>query len=143
MNHLNSVLLEGILTDDPKRIELADPPEGVRLVKFDMASDRFYMDRNGAKAVETVFVPVQCWGALGDRCLEKLHKGMTCRTVGRLRLCRWISSDGAARRSIEIVAQHLEFRRPRSSGTSSAPEILEDKENESDSMSEPETVYTM
>ena len=77
MNHLNSVLLEGILVDDPKLIPLADPPDGVKLVKFDMASDRFYLNKDGEKSVETVFIPVQCWGKLGERCLEKLKKGMT------------------------------------------------------------------
>ena len=37
MNHLNSVLLEGVLVDNPKLIPLVDPPNGIRLVKFDVA----------------------------------------------------------------------------------------------------------
>ena len=57
MNHLNSVLLEGVLVDNPKLIPLVDPPNGIRLVKFDVASDRFYVNREGVKAVETVFIP--------------------------------------------------------------------------------------
>ena len=100
MNHLNNSLLEGILVADPKRIDLSDAPEGCRLVKFDMASDRYYVDRGGKKAVETLFIAVQCWGSLGDRCIEKMSKGMTARVVGRLRLCRWQSSDGGSRKSI-------------------------------------------
>ncbi len=138
MNDLNSILLEGTLVDDPKRIPLADPPDGVRLVKFDLASNRYYMDRNGQKAQETVFISIQCWGSLGDRCLEKLHKGMQCRTVGRLRLCRWVSSDGSTKRSIEIVANHLEFRRQRTSAT----EVIEDAGNESESTGEAEVFYS-
>ena len=101
MNHLNNSLLEGILVADPKRIDLSDAPEGCRLVKFDMASDRYYVDRGGKKAVETLFIAVQCWGSLGDRCIEKMSKGMTARVVGRLRLCRWQSSDGGSRKSID------------------------------------------
>ena len=140
MNHLNSVLLEGVLVDNPKLIPLVDPPNGIRLVKFDVASDRFYVNRDGVKAVETVFIPVQCWGSLGEKCLEKMKKGMTCRTVGRLRLSRWMASDGTSRKSIEIVAQHLEFKAPRSRSVN--PEILEDKNNEADSAGEPEVLYT-
>ena len=49
MNHLNSVLLEGVLVDNPKLIPLVDPPNGIRLVKFDVASDRFYVNREGVK----------------------------------------------------------------------------------------------
>lgn len=138
VNHLNSVLLEGILVDDPKLIPLADPPDGVKLVKFDMASDRFYLNKDGEKSVETVFIPVQCWGKLGERCLEKLKKGMTCRTVGRLRLSRWMANDGSSRKSIEIVSQHLEFRIPK---TKSKVEILEDRDNEADTARESEVIY--
>ncbi len=142
MNHLNSVLLEGILVDDPKQVPLADGSGRSKLVKFTVASDRFYMDKQGNKAVETVFVPIQCWGALGERCMERMHKGMTTRTVGRLRLCKWVAPDGSSRKAIEIVAQHLEFRRPRSAGGVGGTEILEDRENESDSTGEPEVLYT-
>ena len=143
MNHLNSILLEGILVSDPRQIQLSGPPEGVRLVKFDLASNRYYIDRNGEKAKETVFIPVQCWGSLGDRCLEKLSKGMECRTVGRLRLCKWISSDGSTRRSIEIVANHLEFRAKKAkAGDKPKTEILDDENNESDTACEVEVYYT-
>ena len=143
MNHLNSVLLEGILVSEPRQISLSDPPDGVRLVKFDIASNRYYVDRNGETAQETVFIPVQCWGSLGDRCLDKLSKGMECRTVGRLRLCRWVSSDGSTRRSIEIVANHLEFRAKKAKeGEKPTTEILEDENNESDSACEVEVFYS-
>ena len=139
MNHLNSVLLEGVLVDDPKQISLSDSPGGMRLVKFDVASNRYYVDKNGNKAQETVFIPVQCWGSLGQRCIEKLHKGMECRTVGRLRLCKWVTAEGASRRAIEIVANHLEFRSPKAKA---ATEILEDVDNESETASEVEVFYT-
>ncbi len=143
IQHLNSVLLEGVIVDDPRLIQLADPAGSAKLVKFDVASDRFYMDKEGNKAVETVFIPVQCWGTLGEKCLEKLSKGMRCRTVGRLRLCRWKGADGSSRRSIEIVAQHLEFRLPKGREQKSAMEILEGKEGESDSTAgECEVLYT-
>ena len=138
MNDLNSILIEGTLVDDPRRVPLSDPPDGVKLVKFDIASNRYYMDRNGAKAVETVFIGVQCWNTMADRCLEKLEKGMTVRIVGRIRQNRWITSEGAARRSIEVVADHVEFRSPRSKGKA---EILESEESEREKMGEPEVLY--
>ena len=58
MNHINSALIEGILVADPKRIDLSDAPEGCRLVKFDVASDRYYMDRNGKKAKNHEFLDI-------------------------------------------------------------------------------------
>ena len=142
MNHLNSVLLEGVLTDDPRKVELVEASAGIRLVKFDLASDRYYMGRNGEKKVETVFVPVQCWGSLGDKAAERMRKGMTGRIVGRMRLCRWIGSDGNARRGIEIVAEHVEFRTPKASGKADpALEVIEGESGESECAGEPEVLY--
>ena len=142
MNHLNSILLEGILVSDPRQIQLSEPPEGVRLVKFDLASNRYYIDRNGEKAKETVFIPVQCWGALGDRCMDRLRKGMECRTVGRLRLCRWVSGDGNTRRAVEIVAQHIEFRSRSAVKGQEQTEVIEDSDDECGSTGEIEVLYT-
>ncbi len=142
MNHLNSVLLEGILTDDPRNVELVDAPVGTRLAKFDIASDRYYVSRNGEKKVETVFVPIQCWGSLGDKALERMKKGMVVRIVGRLRLCRWIASDGNPRRGIEIVAEHVEFRRLKSTGRSDpSVEIIDSEGGDAESTGEPEVLY--
>ena len=142
MNHLNSVLLEGVLTDDPRKVELVEASAGIRLVKFDLASDRYYVGRNGEKKVETVFVPIQCWGTLGDKALERMKKGMTSRIVGRLRLCKWIAQDGAARKGIEIVAEHVEFRPLRGTGKSNpAVEIIDSENGEAESAGEPEVLY--
>ena len=141
MNELNSVLIEGTLLDEPKRILLAETEESVRLVKFDIASNRYYMDRKGEKAKETVFISVQCWGELGEKCISILKKGMKVRTVGRLRLCRWVSNDGSTRRTIEIVANHLEFRRSKAGSTQAETEILEDSTNEAEQTSEAEVFY--
>ena len=142
MNHLNNVLLEGVLTEDPRRVELVDAPAGTRLVKFDLASDRYYVSRGGEKKVETVFVPIQCWGTLGDKAIERMRKGMTARIVGRLRLCRWIAQDGSSRKGIEIVAEHVEFRPLKGSGKSNpAVEIIDSENGEAESAGEPEVLY--
>ena len=47
MNHLNSILLEGVMVDKPRKIDLSekDPMTTSRLAKFDVASDRYYMDK--------------------------------------------------------------------------------------------------
>ncbi len=139
---MNSILIEGTLLDDPKRIMLADTQSDIRLVKFDIANNRYYLDRNGEKAKETVFISVQCWGELGEKCIERISKGMKVRTVGRLRLCRWVSSDGTTRRVIEIVANHLEFRRPKTGSAQMKTEILEDTSNDADKTGESEVFYS-
>ena len=49
-----------------------------------------------------------------------------------------MANDGSSRKSIEIVAQHLEFRIPK---TKSKVEILEDRDNEADTARESEVIY--
>ena len=121
MNHINSVLLEGVLTDAPKEINLKSSEQ--KLVKFDIASDRHYTRENGEKATETLFIPVQCWNLIGDKVLKYLSKGMTVRVVGRLRLSRWETADGSSRRTIELVAHHIEFKKKQNDGSDSPMEI--------------------
>lgn len=141
MNHLNSILLEGVLVKDPRVVAVADNGNR-RLVKFDLANDRYYMDSSGAKKVETLFIPVQVWGELANMCMEKMKSGMTCRAVGRLRMCNWVNKEGDKRSSIEILASHLEYRRPWSAqDPHGGVEILEDKEKEADKLGESVVLY--
>ena len=107
MQHLNSVLLEGVLVDDPR---LVIDNGNNRMAKISLASDRFYISRDGQKCSDTLFIPVQFWGGIADKAMEKLSKGTTVRVVGRLRMSRWTADDGLARSAIEIVADHVEFR---------------------------------
>ena len=109
MNHLNSVLLEGKITSAPRKINLSN--SDYSLVKLEITSERSYRGKDGKNAIETTAIPIQCWSQLGDKVLDKLKAGMTVRVVGRLRQAKWVSSrTGSSHTSIEIVAEHIEFR---------------------------------
>lgn len=145
MNHLNSILLEGVLVADPRQVGFDGASSDNRLVKFDIASDRYYLDKQGDRKVETLFIAVQTWGAIGEKCLARMRKGMTCRVVGRLRMARWVASDGTSRKSFEIVAEHVEFRVPRSQQQDGASEDMEALDEVTDydreRLGEPEALY--
>ena len=107
MNHLNSVLLEGIVREI-RDIKLDD--ESRRLTDIIIESDRYYIDQGGRRNVESFEIPVQCWGSLGDKAKEHIKIGMTIRVVGRLRKWKLASADGGEVTSTEIVAEHIEYR---------------------------------
>ena len=109
MNHLNSVLFEGIAVKDPERITLQG--SDAVLVKFTVESSRSYLDSEGRMQTERTAVPVQCWGDLGLKVMERVRKGSVVRVVGRLRYTRWVSPSGSTVKSIEIVAEHVETRK--------------------------------
>ena len=108
MNHLNSVLFEGMAVTDAERISLQK--SDAVLVKFTVESSRYYVDSDGERQTERTAVPVQCWGELGLRVAERIRKGSAVRVVGRLRYTRWVSPSGSTVKSIEIVAEHVETR---------------------------------
>lgn len=111
MNDLNSVLIEGNLTRDPV---VAATPRGTPVCNFSVASNRYYKVE-GEKQEEVSFFDVETWGKLAERCGDELHKGRGVRVVGRLKQDRWSDKEGNPRSRTKIVADHVEFRRPRCS----------------------------
>lgn len=143
MNQLNNILLEGIIATDPE-VAATSTSNKRRLVKFVLANDRYYRDMTGAPKQETMFIPVQCWGDLGEKALRAIKKGMHTRCVGRLMMCRWQSKvDGKQKSTIEVVCDHLEYRVPRSAmeTTLGGVEILEDRNHEAEMLSETVVLY--
>ncbi len=127
MNDLNSVLVEGNLTRDPV---LASTPKGTPVCNFSVASNRYFRVEN-EKQEEVSFFDVETWSKLAERCGDELHKGRGVRVVGRLKQDRWQDKDGNPRSRMKIVAEHVEFRRPRKS-----------ESDESESIEEPELEVT-
>ena len=136
MNELNSVLIEGTLLDEPKRILLADTEESVRLVKFDIASHKVYRNSDGETKDDVLIISCIAFGELAERIQPLLKSGMQVRVLGRLRSTRWQTREGEDRKSFEIVAQHIEFRR-RKKGKKTEEEIsLSDDEKANEKVSE-------
>ena len=139
MNQLNSILLEGTVVNDPEVVASGISTQK-KLVKFVLANDRYWRDRTGAMQKDTLFIPVQCWGTLGDRCLERIRKGMSVRSLGRLHMCRWESKNGEKKRSMEVFCTHLEFR-PLYNGKEGKTEVIEDEKGESEMLSDFSVLY--
>lgn len=111
MNHLNSILLEGIVTGDPK-VVLTSSTTNSKLVKFTLASDRYYYDKDHKLQTITLFIGVQAWGRLGEQVMENLKKGVLARAVGRLRPVKFVrKSDDSPVDTFEIYAQHIEYKK--------------------------------
>ncbi len=145
INHLNNVLLEGVLVTKPEVVARSKEEDQTKyvLAKTRLATDRYYVDRNGGKQVESLYIDIQMWGNLAERAVKSMDKGMTCRVVGRLKMCSWDGENGEKRRSYEIVASHVEFRYTKKLNGKKTEEkvILDDNEHEGDKVSEKEVVY--
>jgi single-strand DNA-binding protein len=106
MNNLNSILLEGVLKEDPLyRVT----PKGTPVCTFSIASNR-YSRIDGNLQEEVSFFNIEAWSKLADMCNEKGHKGRGLRVVGRLKEDRWTDHDRKQHSKVVIVAEHVEFR---------------------------------
>lgn len=94
MHTLNSILIEGTLTDDP----IASTSDDLDECRFSIAAG------DSAKSV-----PVIAYHRIAIRCSELLHSGSAIRVVGR------IAQDLAATAatgafSLHVVAEHVEIQ---------------------------------
>lgn len=94
MNNLNSVLLEGKLTNHPI---LTD---STGFCEFTIETHRYYKD-NGETKLESFSVNIEASNNLAKTCFDNLEKNSTIRVVGRL---------GNADSGIKIIAEHVEFK---------------------------------
>lgn len=106
MNNLNSVLIEGNLTQDP---ELSVVPSGRSVCRFAIASNRYFRNSEKELVSEVSYVNVDTWGALAESCGKYLEKGRGVRVVGRLKQDRWQGEDEKIRERYVVVAEHVEF----------------------------------
>jgi single-strand DNA-binding protein len=108
MNHLNSILIEGSLVEDPK---FGETLNGTPICTFSISSNRFFKNKyNDELEKEVCCFEVETWAKLAESCKNLGHKGRGVRVVGRLRQERMTGADGSLYPKVSIVAEHVEFR---------------------------------
>lgn len=111
MNALNSILIEGNLTRDP---EYKTVKGDLTIATFSVAHNR-YRRVNGEMQEETSFFDVTAFGRTAETMRDKVQpkKGRGVRVVGRLTQDRWTNDEGENRSKVKIIAEHMEYRKPR------------------------------
>jgi len=106
MNNLNTVLIEGNLTRDPKEVVFAADHE---MCRFSIANNRYYMKKGSGWQTDTSFFIVEVYGSASRACMQHLRKGRGVRVVGRLKQNTW-KEGGVPREFVTIIAEHIEFQ---------------------------------
>lgn len=106
MNNLNSVLIEGNLTQDP---ELTYTPKGTPTCCFSLACTRFYK-QDDEHQKEVSYFDVTVWNRQAEVCNECLRKDRGVRVVGRLKGDRITDKNGNSKSKVYIIAEHVEFK---------------------------------
>ena len=101
---MNTITVVGNLTRDP---ELRYTPTGQAVVKFGIAVNRFYTNRNGEKVEQTDFFNVNAWRSVAVNVAESLTTGARVLVTGRLQSRNWETEDGQKRSTVEIEAEEV------------------------------------
>ena len=103
MSDLNEVVISGRLTRDS---ELRYTPSGTAVTDVVIASNRNW-SKDGEKQEETTFVDVTIWGKQAESLHTYLVKGRHLMIVGRLKLNKWETDDGAKRSKLTMIAEKI------------------------------------
>lgn len=106
MNALNSIIIEGNLTQEPK---LSKTPQGMDVCDCPIAVNRFFKNSNGEMVNEVSYFDIQGFGKQAE-VLGKAKKGQGIRVVGRLKQERWQDQNGRYQSKVRICAEHTELR---------------------------------
>ena len=111
----NRSILIGRLTADP---ELRFTGNGTAVVKFTIACDRPFQNKQGEK--ETDFIDIVAWRGLAETCANHLSKGFMIAVEGRLEIRSYDDKQGIRRKAAEIVADNVRFLDRGRSGSSAS-----------------------
>jgi single-strand DNA-binding protein len=98
---LNVVVFGGRLTDDPTNL-------GGKGCKIEVACNRSYKSGEDTKR-ETTFMPVFCWGKLGEQVSRSCKKGDSVVVEGELEDRRFTGDDGQKKKVVGIRAKDVRF----------------------------------
>ena len=111
MRDLNSVIAEGNLVADPQSKSVG--PSAKTVCVFTIAMNGIRRNKEGEEKqeqTETVFLDVECWATLADRCAQYLKKGKRVRVLGRLKQSSWVGKEDQKNHPrLYVLADQVEF----------------------------------
>jgi single-strand DNA-binding protein len=104
---INKVILVGRLGKDP---EVRSTPGGQSVVKFSLATDERFTDRNGERQERTEWHNIVAWGKLAEICGQYLRKGKLVYIEGSIKTDSWDDKEsGQKKYRTEIVARDMKM----------------------------------
>ena len=107
MQNINSVVITGNLTQDPKLRHLGS---GTAVCELRVAVNSRRKDSATGEWVDKPnYFNVTVWGAHGENCATYLAKSRPVAIEGRLDWREWEAKDGGKRQAVQIIADNVQF----------------------------------
>ena len=103
MEQLNKVEIRGIIGSVYVK-EFGN----AKVANFSVATESCYTSRDGSKVIEVTWHRVVAWEGGQIQDLSLLKKGSAVHVIGRLRMQKYMGSDGCERSTYEILANTVE-----------------------------------
>ena len=104
MADTNIVVVSGRLGNDP------EPVKGeARLVKFHIACNRGYFDKEEKWIEKTNWLPIVVTGKSGDACMDYLRKGSPVLVHGNLEYRSWETEEGKKMVTYQVMTNSVQF----------------------------------
>ena len=101
---INNVTLLGRLTYSP---ELRSTPNGVSVLRFQVACDRNYQKDSQNRQAD--FIDCVAWRQTAEFISRYFHKGSMIAVEGTLQTSSYTDKDGNKRKQVEVMANNVSF----------------------------------
>lgn len=110
MNHLNTVLLGGFVANEPRLVTTSK--SGCKAVAFAICNHQYHKPKEVEEWNDDVlFMDVVLWGMTAPSIFADLKKGADVTAVGKLKCHTWVNKEGIERKTIQIRAEHIEYKK--------------------------------
>ena len=89
--------------------EMRYTPTGVPVTTFSVAVNHVYTDAQGQRQERTKWYRITTWRKLAEVCAQYVRTGMKVLVTGEVAVSAWLDKEGAARGSLELTAESVEF----------------------------------
>ena len=103
---VNKVIVLGRLGQDP---ELKHTSGGMAVTNFSLATNEYWVDKQGQKQERTEWHRIVVWGKQAELCGQYLAKGRQVYLEGKIQTRSWEDNQGQKRYTTEIVANVVRF----------------------------------
>jgi single-strand DNA-binding protein len=113
-------LATSIIGNLGKDSEFRYTPAGTALVKFTLATNRKFIDKDGQKQEKTEWHRITVWSKLAEICAQYLTKGKQVMIEGRIEYGTY-EKDGVKHYTTDIIADNMEMLGSRGKGEPREP----------------------
>lgn len=105
---INRIELRGNVGKDPSINDVG----GSKVIKFPLATNETYKDRNGNPKIETTWHTIVAWEGKGMPDFNAIRKGMCVSVTGRIRNNKYTTQEGEEKYFTDVLASRVAIEDP-------------------------------